>query len=184
MGEVNDGWTVASRWMFHERVGHNSPYVTQPARLGRSEARRQSLARGRLDDPQAVDMIGESRILEIAARELQRRLSTADPLGRTNAHASAIGRLFVGMAHVRQSTIAFDLAGSSGSVWGEEDGATAGVGFQFLIRQTACIGGGTTEIARNVISERVLGMPREASIDKNVAFRDVPRGPRQRPAES
>ena len=32
-------------------------------------------------------------------------------------------------------------------------------------------------MARNVISERVLGMPRERSIDRDVAFRDVPRGP-------
>ena len=43
------------------------------------------------------------------------------------------------------------------------------------MRQVSCIGGGTTEMARNVISERVLGMPRERSHDRDVAFRDVPR---------
>jgi hypothetical protein len=51
---------------------------------------------------------------------------------------------------------------------------------EFLMRQTSCIGGGTTEISRNVIAERLLGMPREASGDKDVPFREVPRGPRQR----
>jgi hypothetical protein len=50
---------------------------------------------------------------------------------------------------------------------------------EFLLRQTSCIGGGTTEIARNVISERVLGMPREPSGDRNIPFRDVPRGPKR-----
>jgi hypothetical protein len=45
------------------------------------------------------------------------------------------------------------------------------------MRQTACIGGGTTEMARNVISERLLGMPRERTPDRDVAFREVPRGP-------
>ena len=43
------------------------------------------------------------------------------------------------------------------------------------MRQTSCIGGGTTEMARNVISERVLGMPRERSHDPSLPFRDVPR---------
>ena len=50
------------------------------------------------------------------------------------------------------------------------------IGDDYLIRQVSCIGGGTTEMARNVISERVLGMPRELSRDRDVAFRDVPRG--------
>jgi hypothetical protein len=46
----------------------------------------------------------------------------------------------------------------------------------FLIRQAGQIGGGTTEMARNVISERVLGMPRERAADRDVSYRDAPKG--------
>ena len=56
----------------------------------------------------------------------------------------------------------------------------ADCGTDFLMRQVSCIGGGTTEMARNVISERVLGMPRERTLDRDVPFRDVPRSPSHR----
>ena len=56
-----------------------------------------------------------------------------------------------------------------------DDGELTHCGNDFLMRQTSCIGGGTTEMARNVISERVLGMPRERTLDRDVTFREVPR---------
>ena len=65
--------------------------------------------------------------------------------------------------------------------WSEEEAEDFGrKGTRYLMRQTSCIAGGTTEMARNAISERVLGMPRERRVDKDIPFRDVPRGPSSR----
>ena len=72
-------------------------------------------------------------------------------------------------------TIAYEVAGGAGAAWTDDDGVAGGIAVDFLLRQVACIGGGTTEMARNVISERVLGMPRERTLDRDVPFRDVPR---------
>jgi alkylation response protein AidB-like acyl-CoA dehydrogenase len=178
VGEVDDGWTVGIRWLFHERMLYNSPLVTVPA--GRRDYGGISVidvARdaGRMDDPVARDLIGEARMLDVVGRELQRRISQGVVSGRMSDQAAAIARLFAGVAGTRARTIQFDVAGVTGAAWTHDDGALVDSGDEFLMRQTACIAGGTTEMARNVISERVLGMPRERTLDRDVAFRDVPR---------
>jgi alkylation response protein AidB-like acyl-CoA dehydrogenase len=183
VGEIDAGWAIGTRWMYHERSGSNSPYVTRPIGLRTETADESAIVNvarraGRLADPLAHDLIGESRVLDIVTHALLRRVAAA--AATTQADHSAISRLFVGVAHVRQATIAFDLAGAAAAGWTDQEAVAGTPGMDFLLRQTSCIGGGTTEIARNVISERVLGMPREPSGDRNIPFRDVPRGPKRR----
>jgi alkylation response protein AidB-like acyl-CoA dehydrogenase len=181
VGEIDGGWTVGTRWMFHERRLFSSPMVTVPTGQphgGVSASFLVDVARdtGRLDDPQALELIGEARMLEHAKEHLQARIGRGMASGKMSDQAAAIGRLFGGMAAARTFTLSFELAGSVGATWTEEDGSASVSGVDYLMRQVACIGGGTTEMARNVVSERVLGMPREQSLDHGVPFRNVPRG--------
>ena len=46
----------------------------------------------------------------------------------------------------------------------------------FLSQWSSRLGGGTEQVQRNVIGERVLGLPSDVRVDKDVAFRDIPRG--------
>ena len=178
IGEVDAGWTVGIGWMLHERLGASSPYVTRPVGShhgGTAGARAVARAAGRLDDPVAADLIAETRILDVVGRELAKRLREAMATGKMTDQAAAIGRLFAGVSATRANQIAFELADGIGAVWDDGDGDAAEIGVDYLMRQVMTIAGGTTEMARNVISERVLGMPRERTLDRDVPFREVPR---------
>jgi hypothetical protein len=70
-----------------------------------------------------------------------------------------------------------DQAGDPSVVWAPDERRLAPVDTDYLGRQASCIGGGTAEMARNVISERLLRMVRETRADGG-PFRDVARGPR------
>jgi alkylation response protein AidB-like acyl-CoA dehydrogenase len=183
IGEVDQGWTVGTRWMFHERnaVGGGSPYVSGPPHLSELTASGDplfTLARrtGQLGDQWVRDMLGEAHTLQRAQTELVRHLGEGMAAGVFPDTTAAIARVMSGVVAVRRSTIAMEIAGESIAAAAPGDPGWV-VGRNYHVRQVACIGGGTTEMARNNIAERVLGMPREVTHDKNMPYRDVPKGP-------
>jgi hypothetical protein len=184
IGEVDQGWTVGVGWMFHERMAmaHNEPVITHPPGGGHGmyapgvlvDVAREA---GRLDDPVARDLIGRAFMTTLVSDPLHRRLAEGIGGGHLSDQAASIGRLYGWEVTKAMLTMPFELAGAAGGAWGDDDGACFGVGQSYMVRQAIAIAGGTVEMARNVISERVLGMPREAAGDRDVPFRDVPRGP-------
>ncbi len=184
VGGVDDGWTVGRRWMFHERnaMGGGSPYTSgmRPGHAddasGRDPLVELAAGTGQLDDPLTRDLIGEARTMRRAGTELTSRIGEGMAAGSMPDTATAIARLMSAVVNERCITAGLELAGSSATAWTADDPA-AGFGTNYLMRQSNSIAGGTTEMARNNISERVLGMPRERTLDKDVAFREVPKGP-------
>ena len=179
IGEIDDGWTVGTRWMFHERMLYTSPYVTHAEGLTHTSSDAAAVytlagERGRLDDASVRDLIGEARMLELTSLELSKHVSDHIRTGALSDQAAAIVRLFKATAVARIVTLGLEVAGESATAWAE-DGLASSAALMYLMRQGGTIGGGTTEMARNVIAERVLNMPRERSLEKDVPFRDVPR---------
>ena len=208
VGEVNGGWAVASRQLFHERnaVGGGSPYVSggggPPRRGPGTPALIEAVqAAGQADDVYVRELVAEAHALSRVQQQLIARVTEGMRTQQLPPPAAAILRLFGGQAATRIAEINLEVLGSQAVVGGASGGpgpAAAGgkasrvvppggsraadqdhdldYGRGFLMRQAGSLGGGSTEMARNIISERVLGMPREFAADRDVPFNQVRQG--------
>jgi alkylation response protein AidB-like acyl-CoA dehydrogenase len=173
IGGVNDGWTVAARLLSHERdsVGGGSPYIGNV--LGHQAAvppgprlAAAAVAAGRGADGAARQLVAEAHVLSSVATALVDRVAASGQRGP----AGAVLKLYRGTSAMRIATIGLELAGPAGVV-----GAT-NAGTDYLMRQSGSLAGGSNEMQRNLIAERLLGMPREHAPDRGVPFSEVRRG--------
>jgi alkylation response protein AidB-like acyl-CoA dehydrogenase len=180
IGEINDGWTVASRLLFHERdaVGGGSPYLSGSSGgrgdhgAGRSDLIDLARASGRASDPRVLQLVAEARANDLVGAQLIGRITRAITSGALPGPGGSLHRLYAATNSERHADIALEIAGTSAAVW--EDGDLAGLkGVEYLQRQGGSLGGGSNEMQLNIISERVLGMPREFAADKDRPFDEV-----------
>ena len=131
-------------------------------------------AAGRLDDAYIRELLAEVYVLQTVQGQTTDRIVAGIAAEAMPATSGAMLRLFTGLNGVRRSDIALEIASSDAVVWDarQSGGAT---GNSYIFRQAWCLGGGSTEMQRNIISERVLGMPREPAADRGISFKDVRR---------
>ncbi|HSA52353.1 MAG TPA: acyl-CoA dehydrogenase family protein [Yinghuangia sp.] len=182
VGEVNGGWKVATRQLHHERtaMGGGSPYTSGEG-MPRSKSAMQPIevarASGRTADPEVRTMIGEALALATVHEQLVERISHGLASGHLQGPAITMLRLFHAETSQAENDLGLRIAGSMAAVGSDPAPDFARqVGTSFLNRQVISLGGGSTEMARNVISERLLGMPREYAPDRGVPFNRIARG--------
>jgi len=197
------GWAVATTTLMHERRGADglrswalgsdragaiydeeraeievalAPYKWYPNRAGRVElVIPRARETGKLDDPVVRQEIARLMILAKSAEWTARRARSAQEQGRPQGPEGSLGKLAA--SHVARSAARVHtlISGADALLTGA-DGAMDGTIAEILVSVPATsIAGGTDEIQRNIIAERVLGMPREPSLDTDRPFRDVPR---------
>jgi alkylation response protein AidB-like acyl-CoA dehydrogenase len=183
VGEVNGGWAIATRQLFHERnaVGGGSPYESggsRGPRRGAPAGKIIDLARrtGRSSDARVRELVAESHAITKVQQHLIDRVVKGMRTKALPDPAGSIIRLFSGESATRRAEIGFEIAGPDGVVSPKGKVGDRENGEAFLFRQAGSLGGGSTEMARNIISERVLGMPREQAADRDVPFNQVRRG--------
>ncbi len=176
VGEVNGGWAVATRLLYHERkaTGHASA-AAEP----RVHARQMLALAQRNDtagDPHIRRCVGELYMLDRLTMALSERVATGMAAEALSPAAGAVARLFSGESVARRSELDTEIAGIAGIIDDRSDRTELTIGDAFLFRQALCVAGGSLEMARNVISERILGMPREYAADRDLPFSQVRQG--------
>lgn len=177
VGEVNKGWDVASRLLYHERraVGQGSEFASGrgPERTEMAAGDFLTLAQqsGTADDPLTRDQIGRVLARRMVRDCLVDQVGRAMRSGTLPPAAAALIRLFHSDVTFLEVDTAMQVAGPLGVI--DDDAQLLKVGKRYLSRQTVALGGGSNEMARNVIAERVLGLPREYAADRGVPFNQV-----------
>ncbi|HEU4361023.1 MAG TPA: acyl-CoA dehydrogenase family protein, partial [Mycobacterium sp.] len=178
IGEPGGGWSV-----LQTALGYERRLMGDLARTSRGSRRLQSeqrnrlveLARasGRLEDSYVRQQIARVDALATVNRwNTQRAKATADRAEATTL--MALGKIAMSRILHETARVETEIVGAEAMLTGPDNPIGDGVTFRTLNAYFTSIGGGTDQIQRNIIGERVLGLPKEPDPYRNTAFRDLP----------
>ena len=180
VGELNDGWHVSASTLSSERQMVSGSGSGGMGRLGGSSAERLiTLAQetGRWDDP-----VVRHKVMNLWAQEQIRgwtnaRVRAALSAGQSPGAASSIGKVHQATLNQQIQDLMVDLVGTAAVAWpAMDDDDYLPRDVQGMMRSLANgTEGGTTDINKNILAERVLGLPREPDPWKGKPWKDIPR---------
>ena len=169
VGEPGEGWSVAMTTLLHERssIGGGIGSFAMPF----DDIVRIARERGHNDDPlvrqHLVEIYTRKTILDV----LNTRVQTALLSGRIPEAEGSVIKLLMAQLGSVSALNAIELLGTEGTLADGQGSPQQ----RFLGMAALHIGGGTDEVQRNAIAERVLGLPREPRPDKEVPFKETRR---------
>ncbi len=186
VGAVGDGWHVAVTTLMNERVAIGGN-VTERGTGPISEAMRLWRRRWK-DDPSPQALVLRDRLVQRWVAHEVARLTNLRALHNRRAGTpgpeGSVGKLAYAEDNKRTLDLCMDLMGADAMLYGSDYPRTrpSEIGISahdvrrlFLRTRANSIEGGTSEVMRNIVGERVLGLPGEPRVDRDVPWKDVPR---------
>ena len=157
LGAEGQGWEIVTSALINERTG-----IAGSIRVDQTLQKLVRLAHQRqlTDEPVWRQRLAALAIATQITKSAAWRALTDDLKGRWNPHLSAATKLLSTELMQRFSEAGVDMLGPYGNLW-EDDGPDAGKwSYQYLYDRSMTIAGGTSEVQRNIVAQRVLGLPR------------------------
>ncbi len=176
VGGEGNGWNVAVAMLMYERVAIGAGGSGAMSRsMGSAKLIDEARRQGRDGDPVVRNAIADLYIRERIQKFIGMRIRQAAESGKAPGPEGSIAKLNAAILSRRASDVAIELVGPSGQAWNaiDEDAdewANAVIGAPAM-----AIAGGTNEVQRNIIGERVLGLPKEPDPFKGQPWEEVPR---------
>jgi alkylation response protein AidB-like acyl-CoA dehydrogenase len=175
VGDVGDGWRVSRTTLMNERVTLSGVSLDNVAFTG--GVRRDPWETFLDAIPDRSDLMTRQAIaqfyIEQQVKEITSfRAAAKRQRGDQPGPEGSISKVFNAEFNQRRSSWLVNQRGASGIAWEPDDGEAQAKAHAFLRARANTIEGGTSEILRNMIGERVLGLPREPEPDKDLAWKD------------
>ncbi len=172
VGGVGDGWRVAVTMLMNERMTLGGGAGAQ--RRGGGEGAIVRLARelGLFDDADLRDKVVDLHIQQRVLSLLGRRMAE-EAKGKPPGPEFSIMKLMGTRIGSKITELAVNLVGAGGAAWEDKNSPGRRWSQQMLQSRSGKIAGGTDEILLNIIGERVLGLPQDPRVDKDVPFREL-----------
>jgi alkylation response protein AidB-like acyl-CoA dehydrogenase len=176
LGPVGGGWQVSLTTLMNERfsIGSGISIGIGPL-LDFVSTVQTADGRSALEDRSVRSKLATWACRDSGLRYTGIRAVSALSRGETPGPENSIGKLVVGSTRQEIASFAMDLQGEAGVLVDPELAAASGQFQAMLLRSPATrVEGGTDEILRNIIAERVLGLPADIRVDKAVPFNEIP----------
>jgi alkylation response protein AidB-like acyl-CoA dehydrogenase len=160
MGEVNGGWHAATVMLMNERVTIGREPLSQSPPVDFAKLRQLIIDRGFTEDTAATARLADVFLLERGLQLLGHKVAAGLKVGTDPGPFASISKLGAAQLARLTTEIAYDLAGPSGGAWDADD-AEAGVwSYSVLFAPALGIAGGTDQIQKTIIADRLLGLPK------------------------